>query len=157
MVNFFGLPRRARARRERNDAIYFPTGFFFQPCYNGPQDQMTRGTSYENRRNRPGPARKGAADPAGGLRPGGLSGRRVRSGGPRAPGGGVPGRLPAGELRSDGESTTFRTVAGEELRTLRIGFKTENEARALSDLCKRMIADIEAGRFDEREYGSMDR
>ena len=67
------------------------------------------------------------------------------------------GRLPAGELRSDGESTTFRTVAGDELRTLRIGFKTENEARALSDLCKRMIADIEAGRFDEREYGSMDR
>lgn len=67
------------------------------------------------------------------------------------------GHLPAGELRSDGESTTFRAITGEELRTLHIGFRTENEARALSDLCKRMIADIEAGRFDEREYGSMDR
>ena len=61
------------------------------------------------------------------------------------------GELPAGELTGDGEYTTFRTVAGNELRTLRIDFKTENEARTLSDLCKRMIADIEAGCFDRRE------
>ncbi len=51
----------------------------------------------------------------------------------------------------DGYDVTFRCVVGDELRTLTVQNPDAESVRRLSDLCRRMIADIEAGRFDERE------
>nr|WP_310793362.1 hypothetical protein [uncultured Alistipes sp.] len=55
-------------------------------------------------------------------------------------------------LMGDGETTVFRCIVDQEIWTLSIPFKTEEKARELSDLCKRIIEDAEAGRFDESKY-----
>ena len=60
-------------------------------------------------------------------------------------------------LMGDGETTVFRCIVDQEIWTLSIPFKTEEKARELSDLCKRIIEDAEAGRFDESKYiGSLE-
>ena len=60
-------------------------------------------------------------------------------------------------LMGDGETTVFRCIVDQEICTLSIPFKTEEKARELSDLCKRIIEDAEAGRFDESKYiGSLE-
>ena len=51
----------------------------------------------------------------------------------------------------DGEETTFRCVVGDDVWTLTVS-KTERNILELSDLCKRIIEDAEAGRFDESKY-----
>ena len=51
----------------------------------------------------------------------------------------------------DGEETTFRCVVGDDVWTLTVS-KTEGNILELSDLCKRIIEDAEAGRFDESKY-----
>ena len=55
-------------------------------------------------------------------------------------------------LMGDGETTVFRCIVDQEIWTLSIPFKTEEKARELSDLCKRIVEDAEAGRFDESKY-----
>ena len=55
-------------------------------------------------------------------------------------------------LMGDGETTVFRCIVDQEIWTLSIPFKTAEKARELSDLCKRIIEDAEAGRFDESKY-----
>ena len=55
-------------------------------------------------------------------------------------------------LMGDGETTVFRCIVDQEIWTLSIPFKTEEKARELSDLCKRIIEDAEAGLFDESKY-----
>ena len=60
-------------------------------------------------------------------------------------------------LMGDGETTVFRCIVDQEIWTLSIPFKTEEKARELSDLCKRIVEDAEAGRFDESKYiGSLE-
>ncbi|MDE5945660.1 MAG: hypothetical protein K2G93_08800 [Rikenella sp.] len=54
----------------------------------------------------------------------------------------------------DGYSVVFRTVVGNDLWTFRIDNPTEEPER-LSDLFRAMIADVEAGRFDEAKYLDM--
>ena len=51
----------------------------------------------------------------------------------------------------DGEETTFRCVVGDDVWTLTVS-KTEGNILELSDLCKRIVEDAEAGRFDESKY-----
>ena len=55
-------------------------------------------------------------------------------------------------LMGDGETTVFRCIVDQEIWTLSIPFKTEEKARELSDLCKQIVEDAEAGRFDESKY-----
>ena len=55
-------------------------------------------------------------------------------------------------LMGDGETTVFRCIVDQEIWTLSIPFKTEEKARELSDLCKQIDEDAEAGRFDESKY-----
>ena len=56
-----------------------------------------------------------------------------------------------------GETTVFRCIVDQEIWTLSIPFKTEEKARELSDLCKQIVEDAEAGRFDESKYiGSLE-
>ncbi|MQX28014.1 hypothetical protein GHJ49_10250 [Alistipes sp. dk3620] len=60
-------------------------------------------------------------------------------------------------LMGDGETTVFRCIVDQEIWTLSIPFKTEEKARELSDLCKQIVEDAEAGRFDESKYiGSLE-
>ena len=60
-------------------------------------------------------------------------------------------------LMGDGETTVFRCIVDQEIWTLAIPFKTEEKARELSDLCKQIVEDAEAGRFDESKYiGSLE-
>ena len=60
-------------------------------------------------------------------------------------------------LMGDGETTVFRCIVDQEIWTLSIPFKTEEKARELSDLCKQIVEDAEAGRFDESTYiGSLE-
>ena len=60
-------------------------------------------------------------------------------------------------LMGDGETTVFRCIVDQEIWTLSIPCKTEEKARELSDLCKQIVEDAEAGRFDESKYiGSLE-
>ena len=60
-------------------------------------------------------------------------------------------------LMGDGETTVFRCIVDQEIWTLSIPFKTEEKARELSDLCKQIVEDAEAGRFDGSKYiGSLE-
>ena len=60
-------------------------------------------------------------------------------------------------LMGDGETTVFRCIVDQEIWTLSIPLKTEEKARELSDLCKQIVEDAEAGRFDESKYiGSLE-
>ena len=60
-------------------------------------------------------------------------------------------------LMGDVETTVFRCIVDQEIWTLSIPFKTEEKARELSDLCKQIVEDAEAGRFDESKYiGSLE-
>ena len=60
-------------------------------------------------------------------------------------------------LMGDGETTVFRCIVDQEIWTLSIPFKTEEKARELSELCKQIVEDAEAGRFDESKYiGSLE-
>lgn len=51
----------------------------------------------------------------------------------------------------DGEITTFRCVVGDDVWTLTVR-STQGESQALSDLCKQMITDAQAGQFEEAKY-----
>lgn len=55
------------------------------------------------------------------------------------------------EIVEDGTSFTFRCIVEEQLRTLRV-HESEQILSQLSDLFRTMIADVEAGRFDEAKY-----
>lgn len=55
------------------------------------------------------------------------------------------------EIITDGEEAVFRCVVGKELWTLKYHVP-EGEYKALSDLFRAMIADVEAGTFDETKY-----
>ena len=55
------------------------------------------------------------------------------------------------EIVEDGTSFTFRCIVEEQLRTLRV-HESEQILSQLSDLFRAMIADVEAGRFDEAKY-----
>ena len=60
-------------------------------------------------------------------------------------------------LMGDGETTVFRCIVDQEIWTLSIPFKTEEKARERADLCKQIVEDAEAGRFDESKYiGSLE-
>lgn len=52
----------------------------------------------------------------------------------------------------DGDSMTFRVVVDDDVWTLTIHNPRAENIRKLIDLCNRMIADVEAGTFDETEY-----
>ena len=53
-----------------------------------------------------------------------------------------------------GESVTFSTVVNNELRTLNIHAPRGN-ARIMSDICLKIIADADVGQLDETKYLSM--
>lgn len=59
-----------------------------------------------------------------------------------------PGKL---ALFFDGDWVTFRTVVGYDLWSINIQ-APEGELETLSDLFRAMIADVEAGQFDEAKY-----
>ena len=54
--------------------------------------------------------------------------------------------------RHEGYSVTFRCVVGNEVRTLLIQDQVQGKALLLSDLCRQIIADGIAGKFDEAKY-----
>ena len=55
------------------------------------------------------------------------------------------------EIIKDGDNAIFRSVVGDQLWTLNYHVP-EGEFKALSDLFRAMIADVEAGAFDEAKY-----
>lgn len=55
---------------------------------------------------------------------------------------------------SDGDIVTFRCVVQNDLWTFTI-HQPSNKVKVLSDLFRTMIADVEAGRFDEAKYLDM--
>lgn len=59
--------------------------------------------------------------------------------------------LKTNAIINDGDEAVFRCVVGDELWTLKY-HQPEGEYKALSDLFRRMIADVEAGTFDEAKY-----
>lgn len=59
--------------------------------------------------------------------------------------------LKTNAIINDGDEVVFRCVVGDELWTLKY-HQPEGEYKALSDLFRRMIADVEAGTFDEAKY-----
>lgn len=59
--------------------------------------------------------------------------------------------LKTNAIITDGDEAVFRCVVGDELWTLKY-HQPEGEYKALSDLFRRMIADVEAGTFDEAKY-----
>lgn len=59
--------------------------------------------------------------------------------------------LKTNAIINDGDEVVFRCVVGDELWTLKY-HQPEGEYKALSDLFRAMIADVEAGTFDETKY-----
>ena len=60
-------------------------------------------------------------------------------------------------MTGDGYSVTFRCVVDDDVWTLTIQNPRVENILELSDLCKRIIEDAEAGRFDESKYiGSLE-
>ena len=55
-------------------------------------------------------------------------------------------------MTGDGYSVTFRCVVDDDVWTLTIQNPRVENILELSNLCKRIIEDAEAGRFDESKY-----
>lgn len=55
------------------------------------------------------------------------------------------------KIIKDGDEAVFRCIAGDKLWTLKYHVP-EGDFKALSDLFRQMIADVEAGTFDEAKY-----